>query len=106
MTPLIGRPGTRHRVPRVPGWLRYRAYHTATGCTIKRMFGGKADGPNGGIPLFVPQARSFVEWLAQPKLHEEGGKPDGSEGWRPRRETPGNGVARSARIPVRRRSVA
>ena len=68
MTPLIGRPGTRHRVPRVPGWLRYRAYHTATGCTIKRMFGGKADGPKtgGSTPRGAESKGSRLEAARRP----------------------------------------
>ena len=48
-----------------------------TGCAIKRMLGGQADGPNGRIPLCLPRGRSIADRLAQPKLPEESGKAAG-----------------------------
>jgi hypothetical protein len=38
--PVIGRPGAKNRMPRVPGWLRHWAYYASAGCTVKRMLPG------------------------------------------------------------------
>jgi hypothetical protein len=70
------------------------------GCRLE--LGGQADGSNGESPLRPLRARYRVDWLAEQERPEEGGTPDGSEGWRPRRETKTCGRPRSRR-PYRAR---
>jgi len=59
----------------------------------KLAVGGQADGPNGGSPPGQMRASCAVGRLAQTKLPDEGGRPDGSEtgdadGNRPGMESP------------------